>query len=172
MMQASTDVVKLLADGLALVYHEARHVRHLVRAGHVVPAGWERLMSLPTNRVEAWRALQDVRKAAAASERADRATSLFEQRFAKSLGNLRDLYINEHWKHAATVGGHAWRQIAAAVIALRDAIERGDLRETEVAARSLLTARHNNGSVRDKITGLDTAIQVEPGQWWQQQPRE
>lgn len=165
-----TDAMKLLADGLALVYHEARHVRHLVKAGHLSPAGWERLLSLPTNRVEAWRAVQTARKGAAGAPTASKAAGQFEQRFAKSLANLQDLYANEHWKHAATVGGHAWRGVTASVGALRAAIEGGDVSEIEGAAQSVLTARHNNGRLRDKIGGLDAAVGIQTGQWWQQPP--
>jgi hypothetical protein len=54
-VETESSAVSLLADGLALVYHEGRHVRHLVRAGRVDPGGWEVLLSLPTNRVDAWR---------------------------------------------------------------------------------------------------------------------
>jgi hypothetical protein len=162
-----TDAVKLLADGLTLVYHEARHVRHLVRASHLSATGWERLLSLPTNRVAAWRTLQDTRKAAAEAQTVQKAAGRFEKRFAMSLASLQDLYTNEHWKHAEGVGGHAWRGVTAAVSALRDAIEWGDAGEIEGAAQSLLRARHNNGTVRDKIAELDAAIGIQSGQWWQ-----
>ena len=162
-----TDSVKLLADGLALVYHEARHARHLVKAGYLIPTGWENLLSLPTNRVEAWRAVQVVRANAANALTADKAISQFEQRFGKSLASLSDLYANEHWKHASAVGGHAWRSVTAAVGALAVAIEEGNISEIEGAAHSLLIARHNNGAIRDKIAELDTAVGIQTGPWWQ-----
>lgn len=165
---STTDAVKLLADGLALVYHEARHARHLVKAGHLSATGWERLLSLPTNRVEAWRTVQAVREAAADEQAAGKAAGRFERRFGKSLANLEDLYANGHWKHAAAVGGHAWRGVTAAVEALRDAIERGHVNEIEGAAQSLLTASHNNGAVRGKIAELDAAVGVQTGHWWEQ----
>jgi hypothetical protein len=145
------DAIRLLADGLALVYHEARHARHLVKAGHISPIGWDRLLSLPTNRVDAWRAIQAIRKKAAYSATAASASSTFEQRFGKSLADLQHLYSNNHWKHAASVGGHAWCGVTAAVINLRDAILQGSLGEIESEAQLLLAARHNNGAVRDKI---------------------
>lgn len=164
---SSTDAVKLLADGLALVYHEARHARHLVRAGHLAAIGWERLLNLPTNRIDAWRAVQDVRKDAATAKTARDAVGRFERRFGKNLVDLQDLYANDHWKHAATVGGHAWRRVTAAVTSLSDAIELRHVEEIERAAQSLRTSRHNNGAVREKIGGLDTAIGIQTGQWWQ-----
>jgi hypothetical protein len=166
-MMSSTDAVKMLADGLALVYHEARHVRHLVKAGRLTRIGWERLLSLPTNRVEAWRALQDVRKDAATEKRASSAAGRFERRFGKSLADLQDLYANDHWKHAATIGGHAWRGVTAAVTNLCEAIELGDAPKIESAGGSVRGSRHNNGAVRDKLIELDAAIGVQTGQWWQ-----
>jgi hypothetical protein len=89
--------VRLLADGLALVYHEARHVRHLVRAKYLSAAGWERLLNLPTNRVDAWRAVQGVRIAAAAARTANKAARRFELQFSKSQADIQDPYSNDHW---------------------------------------------------------------------------
>ena len=43
---------------LCLCYHEARNVRHLVKAGYVPPQLFERLRLLPTNKIEAWHALR------------------------------------------------------------------------------------------------------------------
>jgi protein-tyrosine-phosphatase len=172
MMQLSvTEEVKLLADGLALVYHEARHVRHLVKPGHLSSTGWERLSSLPRNRVEAWQAIQAVREAAAKAQAAGEATGCFEHQFARNLADLDGLYANDHWKDAKTVGGHAWRRVTAAVAALRDAIECGDVSEITSAAHSLVRARHNNGAVRDKIVELDAAVGVQTGSWWHQRKR-
>ena len=167
----STDALKLLADGLALIYHEARHVRHLVKAGHLSGTGWERLLSLPTNRVKAWQAVRAVREAAAEGQTAGGAVGCFERRFARTLADLEDLYANDHWKHAQAVGGHAWRRVTAAVVALRDAVDQGDANEIASAAYSLVCARHNNGAVRDKITGLDTALEIPTGYWWHQRKR-
>ena len=160
------DAVKLLADGLALVYHEARHVRHLVKAGHLSATGWERLLRLPTNRVEVWQAVQAVRADAARRQIAAEATGCFERRFAKSLADLENLYANDHSRHARAVGGHAWRRVTAAVVVLRDAIEHDDGKEIASAAHALVRVRHNNGNVRDKITGLDAEVGTQTGLWW------
>jgi hypothetical protein len=166
MVITTTGAVKLLADGLALVYHEARHARHLVKAGYLSPIGWEHLLSLPTNKVEAWRVVQVVRKDAANTLTADKAISRFEQQFGKSLASLSNLYANEHWKHASAVGGHAWRGVTAAVGTLGETIERGNISEIEEATYALLIARHNNGTIRDKITELDTTVGIQTGPWW------
>ncbi|MBI4523932.1 MAG: hypothetical protein HY695_09000 [Deltaproteobacteria bacterium] len=117
--------------------------------------------------VEAWRTIQPVREAAANAQTAGQAASQFARRFGKSLADLENLYVNSHWKHAAAIGGHAWRGVTAAVAALRDAIEGGDIKEIEGATRSLLTARHNNGPVCAKITEVDGLVGIQSGEWWQ-----
>jgi hypothetical protein len=46
------------ATYVALAFHEARNVRHLVKAGHVDKAPYRMLITgMPTNREEAWQAL-------------------------------------------------------------------------------------------------------------------
>lgn len=164
---SKTDSVKLLADGLALIYHEARHARHLVNPGYLSAAGWEQLLSLPTNRVKAWKVIHPIRENAANAPTADKALDRFELRFGKNLANLRDLFANEHWKHASAVGGHAWRSITAAVNSLGEAIKRGYSDDIEGAAHSLLIAHHNNGLIRDKINELDSEVGFQTGPWWQ-----
>ena len=47
------DRLARLAEYVSLVYHEARNVRHLIRAGAVKPEKWKYLIALPTNREEA-----------------------------------------------------------------------------------------------------------------------
>ena len=58
--EGNAEPISLFADGLALVYHEARTVRFLISAAHLPDAGWEQLVSLPKNRVEAWRVIRPV----------------------------------------------------------------------------------------------------------------
>jgi hypothetical protein len=64
------------------------------------------------------------------------------------------------------VGGHAWRDVVASVIALREAIDQGQPRIINTACDRLLTARHNNGLVRDKIVELNNAIGAVTSRWW------
>jgi hypothetical protein len=138
-----------------------------VRAGYVDSGGWEVLLSLPTDRVEAWRMVFRLRSEASTAENAgNSAVRVFAQHFRKTLEDLEALYQNEHWKHAAAVGGHAWRGVTAAVVGLRDAIALGDSVDVVEAARILVAARHNNGDVRHKIRELDQAIGHQTGTWW------
>ena len=50
---------------LCLCYHEARNVRHLVKAGHVPVHPFERLRGLPTNKTDAWNEMAPMRAEAA-----------------------------------------------------------------------------------------------------------
>ncbi len=76
------------------------------------------------------------------------------------------LYAEPHWKHANAVGGHAWRDVVSSVIALRDAIDQGQASMIDTACDRLLTARHNNGLVRDKIVELNNAIGAATSRRW------
>ena len=156
----------LFADGLALVYHEARHVRHLIKAGYVSKGTWEAFLSLPANRVDAWRHLQPLRSGASTAQTAQGARQVFEARFLKSLEDLAALYADTHWKHADSVGGHAWRGVTDTVAQLGMAIDAGEETATTLSASRLLGSRHNNGAVSSKIIGLDRGIERMPGDVW------
>ena len=158
---------QLLADGLALVYHEARHVRHLIEWQHLTATGWEKFSSLASNRVKAWLAIQQVRSEAAQSIHSDNATQLFNDRFQKNLNQLLELYKNPNWKHASAVGGHAWRNVTMAVADLAQEIDTGSTEGLNAAAEKLVNSRHNNGFLRDKIRDLDQAIgRTVLSAWW------
>jgi hypothetical protein len=144
-------------------------VRFLIKAGHLATAGWEKLVSLPKNRVQAWRELQSVRQDARAKATAREAARVFEQRFGRSIEDLEKLYAYPHWKHAAAVGGHAWRGVTAVVLALGHAIDAGDPGAAAEQCATLLQAHHNNGPLRRKIIGLDDVVSVVTDAWWRQQ---
>ncbi len=164
MSLSQTDAGKLLADGLALVYHEARYVRYLVEEQNLPCSGWGRLSSLPLERIAAWRAVQAPREAAAKAQSVREATGCFERQFERSLADLEDIYANGRWPKR--VGGKAWHNITAAVAALRDAMQQGDISEIATAAHLLVEMPHNTGAVREKIIKLDAAVGVQTGRWW------
>ncbi len=158
------DALSLFADGLALVYHEARHVRHLLRGGHLPPEGWEQLRSLPTNRVSAWEAIRGIREEAALKESVSEAARLFERRFGKSLVDLVELFRNPNWKHA--YAGHAWMRVAERLIDLANAIDSGDQSLIGRAIESFVGSRHNTGWIRDKIAEFDDEIDAQASIHW------
>lgn len=95
---------------LCLCYHEARNVRHLVKAGYVPPQLFERLRVLPTNKIEAWHAMAPIRAEAAELGTARAASDLFTARFECSIEQLIELYRNPHWRSSAS-GGNPWAEI-------------------------------------------------------------
>src|SRR5437588_12278417 len=76
-------------------------------------------------RIQAWEAVCPIREKAANALTAGGAADCFERQFARNLVDLEDLYANDNWRHAKTVGGHEWRHVTALVVSLRDTIERG-----------------------------------------------
>jgi hypothetical protein len=101
-------------DRLTLIYHEARNVRHLIRANHLPSAGWERLRSLPKSRSEAWTYLQSCRHQARQASSASGAAQVFERLLAVGLTGLLEMYENPQWHHTKGYGGNAWAQITRA----------------------------------------------------------
>ena len=162
-----SDAIKFLADGLTLVYHEARNVRCLIEKRHLTRDGWERLISsLPKDRGEAWEVLQTHRKAARSVSTADKVAQVFEKRFGCSLEDLDRLYKNPNWKHAKAYGGHAWCRVTQLVMKLRDALDSSDRAAIDTLCDALLQARHNNGALRDKIKELDCQASITTESWW------
>jgi hypothetical protein len=150
-----------LADYLALVYHEARNVRHLVRERAVEPDQWKYLIALPVNRNEAWRALQDVRAQARRADSTAAILQIFERRFRVSLAQLVSLYGNPAWRNQR-FGGNAWEAIAELVEKLASSLEAGRLSNADELLHALRVARHNTGAVIDKLSRLDHGLGREP----------
>lgn len=161
-----SELLTLFSDGLSLVYHEGRHVRFLIKGGHLPGAGWEKLVGLPKNRVEAWKAVQAARQTAAQRPTAALASAVFEKHFGRDLQTMQELYQNPKWKHASAVGGHAWRTVTCLVRALGLAIDEGDSLAAETAGVALIRGRHNNGLLFEKIAALDTAISIPVNPLW------
>lgn len=144
-----------LADLIALVYHEARNVRHLIKAGFIDPAPFTHLVSLPVNRDEAWAALQDYRTAALNAKSDSEAAMVFERRFGVSLAELAAVYANDRWRNSA-YGGNAWFAITLKVA---DLLELGD---EDAAAPTMIeeiaAMRHNTGTIQEKLERLDSRL--------------
>jgi len=145
----------LFVDCLALVYHEARNVRHLIKAKHLPSTGWEQLRSLPTNRNEAWAHIQSCRRQARQARSASEAAQVFARQFGVGLTGLLDMYENPNWHHAKGYGGNAWAQITRDVIALRKALDGNGSAEFQALVIRLSECRHNNGKLTDKLRALD-----------------
>lgn len=147
-----------LSDYISLLYHEARNVRHLIRAGHVSSEGWEKIINLPNNRNDAWKAIQPIRSSAKQSESAAECLRVFEQRFGADLGTLQKMFEDANWRHAKMYGGNAWARICATVSQLAEALRSEQILEQEVALEMLRHAEHNTGTVESKLLKLDADL--------------
>ena len=100
MVQQSTYPIRELSDYVFLLYHEARNVRHLIRAGHISAEGWEKIVSLPNNRDQAWKAIQPIRSSATHAESEIECLRLFEEQFDMDLTALQEMFEDTNWRHA------------------------------------------------------------------------
>jgi len=147
----------LLVNYTALVYHEARNVRHLFQERAVTPESWKYLVALPVSRYKAWEALQNIRSEAQLAETVRAALLPFERRFKVNLAQLHMLYDNPAWRNAA-IGGNAWKAITKLVQYLAVALEQGQSDEVSELLAMLSQAQHNTGSVTTKLRQLDAAL--------------
>ncbi len=143
-----------VVDVICLVYHEARNLRHPVKAGKLqTDPRYGRLLSLPVSRDAAWVAMSSHRKRAALAGSAKGAVQAFEAAFGLSLDELHQLYLREFWK-GSSYGGNRWAPITERVgdlVAMADAA--GD--EAVVAMLDGIHAMcHNTGKVGDKLRDL------------------
>jgi hypothetical protein len=158
MAEQSSHPIRALSDYASLLYHEARNVRHLIRAGHISVEGWEKIVSLPNNRDEAWKIIQPFRSSAKRTESASECLRVFEQRFDADLSALQEMFADANWRHAKLYGGNAWAQIAAIVSELVQAIRSGKTFDQDAALNALRYAEHNTGNVEAKLQKLDASL--------------
>lgn len=146
-------ILEEFTDYVCLSYHEARNVRHLIKAGHVEAGPYELVRGLPTGRDEAWRSMTSIRVMARLADSAEDVVRIFRERFGLSLPELVDLYENPNWR-SSDCGGNAWSRITARIEDLRTALVEGhELRAGELA-RTILEMNHNTGNVGEKLRRL------------------
>jgi hypothetical protein len=142
------------ADYVALAYHEARNVRHLIAARHLDPDIYPHLVNLPRDRDEAWRALQGLR----AEAKQARSARAVETVFQLSLEDLSSLFDNPNWRHSMR-GGNQWAHITRALIELRNAIDAGEQGAICALLERIRQMRHNTGIVGLKLRDLDRTFE-------------
>jgi len=156
-LQAVFEMLAALSDLFALLYHEARNVRHLVREKHASEEEYRALISLPTNRNKAWAQLQTVRRDARDAKEVSGIRRVFEVRFGLGLPDLVDLFGNPGWRHSG-LGGNQWASIALAVGDLSSELDGGNFDRARELLLQTMEMRHNNGIVRDKLRDLDSPL--------------
>lgn len=154
----ASQAVPIFVDVVALLYHEARNVRHLKRAEHAGLEKYNRLVHLAANRYHAWAQIQELRKSAGRCSSAREAEAVFRGRFRVTLDDLEVLYAHPGWKDSA-FGGNEWLKVARRVIRLRDAIGRGDVQVQKELLEEILNLCHNTGSVKSKLEELDAYLE-------------
>jgi hypothetical protein len=150
---ARDSTLEEIVDLLCLVYHEARNVRHVIKKGLVGGEPYKALVNLPTNREEAWAAIEQVRREAVKAGSAGSAAAVFQRRFGRSLGDLEQLYRAPFWKNSA-YGGNKWVPICSKVRELVEALDSGQTAQAGELRRSIPTMEHNTGLVREKLCRL------------------
>lgn len=156
-MASEPNYIHFLADHVALAYHEARNVRHLVKAKVIDAGTWRPLISLPNNRVDAWRELQLLRAEACSASSVNEVLAPFERKFQVSLEQLATMFANAAWR-GSPCGGNAWESITLTVIDLARELEIGQDAEVAALAASLRLADHNTGAVAVKLRRLDQSL--------------
>lgn len=147
--------VATFAELVALAYHEARNVRHLVRAGHLDKARYALLISgMPTNRQEAWKALEPLRRQAATASSAREAETVFQRKFDLWLEDLVVISEDPHWSGTQR-GGNRWAEIDRTLIVLRSAIDQQDKKRTTELLEQLPLMSHNTGRLGEKLQLLN-----------------
>jgi hypothetical protein len=143
-----------IVDLICLLYHEARNVRHPIKAGKLTDAQkYARLVNLPNNRIEAWQVMETLRARAVDSGTAEAARKTFEQFFGVTLRDLVTLYELPIWRHSA-YGGNKWAAISLKVQDFVEAIRTEALARSEDLYCEIMTMRHNTGQVAEKLRRL------------------
>jgi hypothetical protein len=115
------------------------------------------VVSLPTNRNDAWTALVPIRSLALAAPSVDHALGAFQTRFRVSLDDLAHMFANENWRHAKLYGGNAWAVITRLAIRLAEGL-RSENTSVDQLVRELEDTRHNTGFLADKLDRLEAAV--------------
>jgi len=156
-VSVADQALRIFVDYLALSYHEARNVRHLIRAGHTEPGPYAHILQLSRHREEAWRQLQPLRSMAHLCESAKAAEELFRRRFGLCLEDLANLFANPGWKDSSR-GGNQWAYVVRDLIELRQALSVQELDTLSTLLESIPRMPHNNGILSSKLRRLDGAL--------------
>ena len=143
-----------LVDLVCMIYHEARNVRHTIKARRVPDeARFALLVNLPTNRDEAWRQMRMCREAARTGKGSSAIAATFERTYRVTVVELAELYERPIWKDSPT-GGNAWASIAREVARALRLHETGQRSECEATMAAILQMPHNTGLVVEKLRRL------------------
>jgi len=136
------------------LYHEARNVRHPIKAGALPEdTKYERLRNLPNNRNDAWLKMAKVREKAGSASTAAEVADIFRKEYGMSMEDLSVLYHEPCWK-SSPYGGNKWAAICSTVIDLLKALNSGDEILSTQLIEKILQMRHHTGTILAKLKNL------------------
>jgi hypothetical protein len=148
----SVDALEYFCVGAALLYHEARHVRHV--KGLPDAASWGALKALPDDRGQAWTQVRPLLERSRKAKTPSSVCAVFEGYFRRSLADLERLFREASWPRQ--LGGPKWASAAAAVQILGVALDGGDSAQVEKALAQVKAAQHNTGTLMEKYRRLES----------------
>ena len=153
------DIISRFADIVALLYHEGRNVRHLVKNSKLpLTEGLQTLINgLARNRFDAWKQIQPLRRKASKARSGGDVLQVFERKFRLTLDDLVALYAHPSWK-GTPYGGNAWLPIARKTAKARNILEAGLENEARQLLEEIMESCHNTGKVCSKIKELDKQL--------------
>lgn len=141
-------------DLTCLLYHEARNVRHPIKAGKLQnEAKYHRLLNLPNNRDQAWQQMAKIRDKAASFLNAEEVVRVFQDEFVISLDELLILYREPCWR-GSLYGGNKWAPICSKIIKLLKFMKSGDDVNISMLLKTIFQMEHNTGTVEQKLLKL------------------
>lgn len=144
-----TTIVELIC----LIYHEARNVRHPLKAGYVTDKEkYNKLIQLPNNKFEAWKVMEKVRQKASKKSTFLEAANVFASEYELDLNDLLALYQAQIWS-SSLCGGNAWAPICSNVTGLLNA-DSSDYININKRIDDILKMNHNTGEVGLKLNNL------------------
>ncbi|MFI5331597.1 MAG: hypothetical protein ACHQ2F_11295, partial [Desulfobaccales bacterium] len=143
-----------LVDFICLLYHEARNVRHPIKAGKLSnESKYSKLLTLSKNRDEAWQQMGRLRDRAANFSQISEVKSVFQNEYEIILEELLILYREPCWK-GSLYGGNKWAPICSKIIDLLGALESGDKVKSSQLFEAIPKMEHNTGTVEQKLKKL------------------
>jgi hypothetical protein len=148
------DNIRSLVEFICLLYHEARNVRHPIKAGKLPKEPkYFKLLTLPKNREKAWHHMSSLRNKAESFSKISEIRNLFQNEYGISIEELLILYQEPCWK-GSLYGGNKWAPICSQIIELLESIESGDNLKSLKLFEIIPKMKHNTGTVEEKLSKL------------------
>lgn len=149
------DAIECFRIAVALLYHEARHIRRLKSQSLQDANSWGMLRSLPDDRWQAWHQIRPLFIQSAKAKTPEAVETIFRNYFRKDVAALEQLFREACWP--SNLGGNKWADSAMRVRRLGAAIASGDAAQIQVAFAAAKKARHNTGTLMEKYAKLESS---------------